>query len=296
MTAFKIQKILIPIDFSETSLLAVKHGAFMAKLYKADICLLHVFEKQWSHFNVILPQVQIEDLSGFTNKIEAKLAEIAEGIRKEYAVKTTSICAPGNIFSEIVTIVNNEKIDVVVMGTHGVSGAEEFFMGSNTFKVVTKSPCPVLSVQTHAKKLGFSTILLPIDDSSHSRQKVMQAIELASHYNSKVHILGIVDSDVNLDKFKLKINQVENFLTKHNVNFIAETINNDNPATATLAYAKKICADLIMIMTDQEESLTGFLLGNYAQQIVNHSKIPVFSIRPIEGEYKFVDLTGDWRM
>ncbi|HVA98800.1 MAG TPA: universal stress protein, partial [Bacteroidia bacterium] len=112
----------------------------------------------------------------------------------------------------------------------------------------------------------------------------------------KVHILGIIDDNVNPDKFRVKIAQVEDFLKKHDISFDSETVKGNNPAETTINYAKKINADLIMIMTDQEETLTGSLLGTYAQQIVNHSKTPVFSVRPIEGTYAPLDLTGDWRI
>lgn len=57
MKPFNVKKILIPIDFSETSLLAIEHAGFMAKLFKADLILLHVLEKNWEKFNIVEPQV-----------------------------------------------------------------------------------------------------------------------------------------------------------------------------------------------------------------------------------------------
>mgnify|MGYP005742589521 FL=1 len=71
-TNFKIQKILIPIDFSETSMLAIEHAAFTAKLFKADLVLLHVIEKHWERFNIVVPNMRIDAPSDVTEKIETR--------------------------------------------------------------------------------------------------------------------------------------------------------------------------------------------------------------------------------
>jgi nucleotide-binding universal stress UspA family protein len=169
------------------------------------------------------------------------------------------------------------------MGTHGVSGFEEFFIGSNAFRVVTEATCPVLSVQKHSIKPGFNRILLPIDSSSSSLEKVRYAAEIAKKYNSTILILGIlsVADDDAAAKLEIRLEQVEEFLDKKDVNFESSVVEGENLASISLKQAKKLKADLICIMTEQEENLTGLFLGPYAQQVVNHSKIPVLSIKPL---------------
>jgi len=142
----------------------------------------------------------------------------------------------------------------------------------------------VISVQRHSQKLGFTDILLPIDDSAHSRQKINHALVLAKHFASKLHILGLINSsdDIDLKKFELKLDQVEEYIKKCDVSCSKKIVSGSNQAKVTYDYAKSINADLIVIMSDQEESIAGrLLLGPYAQQIVNHSKIPVMSIHPV---------------
>ena len=280
MKPFNIQKILIPIDFSETSMLAIEHAGFTAQLFKAELILLHVVEKHWEQFSIIAPELRISEPSDLINAIEKKLAEVAADIRAKYGVRSTAITSSGNIFNEILSISKENNVDLVVMGTHGTSGVVEFFIGSNTFKMVTESECPVISVQAQAQKLGFKDILLPIDNSSHSRQKVNQAIVIAKHFASKIHILGLGDpSDETAGKkFEIKLDQIEEYIKKCNLPFSRKTVDAKNQAKTTYEYAKSINADLIVIMTDQDEILTGRFMGTYAQQIINHSKIPVMSI------------------
>jgi nucleotide-binding universal stress UspA family protein len=282
MKPFDIKKILIPIDFSETSLLAIEHAGFTAQLFKADLVLLHVLEKHWESFSIISPELRISSPSELNNAIEKKLSEVAGDIQKKYGVKSTYVTSTGNIFNEIHSVSKEHNVDLVVMGTHGTSGVVEFFIGSNTYKMVTQSECPVISVQAHANKLGFTDILLPIDDSAHSRQKVNHAIVLAKHFASKIHIVGLSDTtdETERNKFEIKLDQIEEYLKKCDLPYSRKTIDGKNQAKTTYDYAKAVGADLIVIMTDQEEGITGRLMGTFAQQIINHSKIPVMSIQP----------------
>lgn len=290
MKPFNIQKILIPIDFSETSMLAIEHGGFIAQLFKAELVLLHVIEKHWEQFSIIAPELRVSPPDDLINLIEKRLAEVASDILSRYGVKSMHITSTGNIFNEILSVSKEHNVDLVVMGTHGTSGVMEFFIGSNTFKMVTQSECPVISVQAHSKKIGFKDILLPIDDSAHSRQKVNHAIVLAKHFASKIHILGLSDSDKDIDvkKFEIKLEQIEEYIKKCDLPFTRKTVDGKNQATTTYDYAKSVNADLIVIMTDQDENITGRLMGTFAQQIINHSKIPVLTIQPIVAESPWV--------
>jgi nucleotide-binding universal stress UspA family protein len=290
MKSFNPQKILIPIDFSETSFIAIEHGAFTAQVFKAELVLLHVVEKHWEKFSVVAPELRVEAPTDLVNSIERRLEEVASDIRSKYGVKSTCITSDGNIFTEILAVSKENKVDLIVMGTHGTSGIVEFFAGSNTYKIVTESACPVISVRAHSTKVGFQNIVLPIDDSAHSRQKVNHAIVLAKHFAAKLHILGLADSDDadELRRFEIKLNGIEEYIKKCNISSSRKTINGGNQAKVAYDYAKSVNGDLIVIMTDQDENITGRLLGTFAQQVINHSKIPVLSIHPVEANIPFV--------
>lgn len=293
MKKFEIKKIAAPIDFSETSMLAIEHAGHMANLFKAEVILVHVQEKNWHNFNIIEPEAAFEVPPGMSDRIQGKLDELAQGLGRDYGVKASAIVTNGNVYNEIISVTKDAGADLIVMGTHGVSGFEEFFVGSNTYRVVTRSSMPVLSVQGHAKNIGFKEILLPIDDSDHSRQKVNHTLQIAKYNNSRVHIAGLNDGDLDEGKMRVKLEQVSRFLTNAGVNCTIQMLKGNNQAVMTIEHAKKINADLIVIMTDQEENIMGRFMGPYAQQIVNHSNIPVLSVHPEEGRYEFPDLTGD---
>ena len=105
------------------------------------------------------------------------------------------------------------------------------------------------------------------------------AVALAKKYGSKVHILGLLDEE-DENKFNIKLDQVQHAIESAGLSFTRKVLKVTNQAVQTVEYSKSVHADLIVIMTDQEEVLSAKLLGQYAQQIVNHSKVPVLSIHP----------------
>ncbi len=283
---FLIKKILIPFDFSETAELALEHAVFMAKLHKADIILLHVIESY--SFTSAISQAFGKSQSEFEQKIETsandRLKELTSKLHHDSGMGVQFRIESGKIYKFIVNVAEEMDVDIILMGTHGVSGFQEFLIGSNTYRVVMSAPCPVVSVQTHAKKIGFKNIVLPIDNSASSRQKVKHSVEIAKHYNSVVHIAGMATmTDVDmLRRFDVKIHQVKDYLEEHEIPYTVKMFKGENAASITMEFATQVNADLIIMMTDQEGS--GIFIGNFAQQIINHSKIPVMSIRPDEGD------------
>ncbi len=186
---------------------------------------------------------------------------------------------------------------MIIMGTHGAKGFEEIIIGSNAHKVVNYSPCPVITIQETAKNVGFTNIVMPIDNSEHSRQKVDYVIEVAKRYGSKIHILGLLETLAEEEerKFNIKLDAVEHVIKQTELPYVRKFVTGHNVAVEAMKYSDEVNADLLVIMTDHDESsLSGPFLGPLAKQVVNHSKIPVMSIHPVEhyraySEQYFID-------
>lgn len=281
MKTFQIKNILVPTDFSKTSLLAMEHAAFMARLCKADIYLLHAIEISEATYNIYNPAVLFIDLNGIEKIAVKQLDDLAKKLRNEYAITVKTLCSWGKTHTEIATAVKKNGIDLVVMGTQGASGFDEFFIGSNAHKVVTICSCPTITVQTHAIKKGFTNIVLPIDDSLHSREKADYTIALAEKFAAKIYLLGLTDKggDTAPPKLKIKMDAIEKAVKKAGLRYECKIVKGDNLAIAAMKYSKKVKADLIVVLTGQESNLNGMFLDAFAKQIVNHSRIPVMSIR-----------------
>jgi nucleotide-binding universal stress UspA family protein len=285
MIHFHSSKILIPIDFSDTSLLAVKHAAFTAQLTKGDVYLLHVINSQYARLDMFLPIVYIQNENEFAAKIDEKLLELSESIAKEYGIKVESIIKTGNPSHEIYNVAKEINASLIVMGTHGHTAFEELVIGSNALKTINRAPCPTMTMSYEANHKGYTKILIPIDTSPHTRQKVNYSLELAKSFSAAVYALALLDSDEEAEKptMELILHQIENIANLKDVPFHSDVISNvKNRATETINFAEKIDADLIIIMTDQDAEISSFFLGPYAQQIIHLSKVPVIAIKPEE--------------
>ncbi len=283
MIHFNSNKILIPVDFSDTSLLAIKHGAFLAKYTKGDVYLLHVINKQYEHYAVLEQPMHLETPEAYETGASNKLNELATSVSKEYGVSVNTIVSLGNPTKEIINTAKDIKADLVVMGTHGYSPLEELVIGSNTLKVITKSACPVMTMSEKAKKFGYTNILMPIDTSGHSRQKVNYSIELAKAFSAHLHVVGLLGRDDENEAAGMDVvmTQIKKFATDKSVTCTSEVLKDvKNRADATIKHAEKVKADLVIIMTDQDAEISGFFLGPYSQQVIHHSKVPVIAVTP----------------
>jgi len=274
-------KILIPVDFSPTSMRAVSHGAFLAKLTKGELVLLNV-QKNAELLDVIIPALKLKDISVITNYITAKLKTLAESISKEYNIVVKPVVSMGNITSEIVKTADKLKVGTIVMGTQGGDSSNDLFLGSNSYRLLTKSPVPVMTVRTISPKVGYKNIVLPIDLSEHSRQKVNLAIQLATKFGAHLHLLGLLSKNDTDHKFKLDVilPQIEKLAAAKKIVCTSDIKATPNKAKTTLTYAKNKKADLIITMSDQSAEFSRFILGSYAHQLINDSLIPVLSIPP----------------
>lgn len=283
---FHIEKILVPYDFSSSSESALEHAIVMARNFRAEIHLLHVVES--FSFTSLISQAFSKSQSEFETKVEEKadekLKEIASAATAKLGRIVQSRMEKGKIFKTIIDVAEKLNVDIIIVGAHGAGGVQEKLIGSNAAKVVMNAECPVLTVHSETAHTNFKNIVLPIDNSSVSRQKVRHATEIAKTYRSTVHVVGAIDtSDLDLKrKFDLKVHKVGDFLDEHEITNTVKSIKGEQLAQIALDNAQLTNADLIVIMTEQEGS--SLFLGNAAQHVINHSTVPVLTIRPDKGD------------
>lgn len=295
MIHFNPSKILIPVDFSDTSMLAIKHGAFTAQLAKGNVYLLHVINIQFFSSEMFLPTVNVSNQMDFEKIAQEKLLQLADQVKKEYGVNVECITKIGSPNREITDIAKEIGATLIVMGTHGYTAMEELVIGSTALKVITKAPCPTMAMNSDADHKGFNKIMLPIDTSAHSRQKVNYAMELAKKFSASVHAVALLDSGEETEKpaMELILHQIDTIAKKEGVSYHHDVVSKvKNRATATVEYSAKIGADLVIIMTDQDAELSGFFLGPYSQQVIHLSKVPVICIRPVISDTDISILSG----
>ncbi|MFN5829345.1 MAG: universal stress protein [Bacteroidota bacterium] len=287
MKTFDIKNILTPTDFSDTAAMAIEHSAFMARMSRATLHLLHVIKVSEFTYAINNPATLSNNLDDLENFCIDKLQKIASDLNLKHGINIKTTVSRGNPVQEIETAVASNHIDVVVMGTHGLSGFNEYFIGSNAHKTIKRCPCPVITVRADSQKTGFQHIVLPIENSYHSLEKVNRTVDLAKLYAAKIHLLGVRHDheELALKKFDIMIENVESVIAHAGVAYDKTIIDGDHLGEQTLKFAKKMNADLIVILADKESELNDTPFGALAKQMVNHTKIPVLSIKPKEGKF-----------
>ncbi|MFA8300955.1 MAG: universal stress protein [Hyphomicrobiales bacterium] len=276
------KKVLVAIDFSPCSLNALEHALVIADKAKADLRMVWVESP-----NVYKKYVNTD----YRSKIlDANVNKLEELCFKYKVALTDSVIdykiRKGKVYQEIVKEADEIDAWLVVTGTHGSSGFEEFWVGSNANKVVTSITRPIITIRDSNKETVrvLKKIVLPIDDTMETRQKVPFAVELASVFKAKIYLLKIFRSKVEsiVERTNQYAHQVEVYLDSHQIDYKETDIHSEQIATATLKYADEIDASLIVTMTEQEAGTMSFLLGPSAAKLVHHSRIPVLSIHPKE--------------
>lgn len=284
------ERILVPIDFSETSMIALDYALYIAEYLHSEITLLHVHETEgFSNPLKSLLFKSSSDQKAIDSSVEKQLMEIAEKAKNTVPqIKVLTKSGEAKVSKQITDTAEEIKADLIVMGTRGTRAGDKSIGGANSFRVVATAPCPTITVSKKRTDKGFKDIVLPIDTSRESREKVDDAIAMATHFGSAVHIAAVTssDDDVIYNHLKKVALQVQTYIEQDDIKCTNDFFAKKNITLSTLDHARKVNADLIIIMTEQEPS--GLFMGPYAQQMINQSEIPVMSIRPKEREMDFV--------
>lgn len=259
--------ILIPIDFTEQSLSAIKQSYNLAKYTHSKIIILHVYEKAG--------QERYDEL-----KALCKQTEEESGV-----VPIEYMNVKGSIYVETDRIAEEIKATLIVVGLESHMKFKDIFGGSAS-KLIRKAPCPVITIRGKEHRDGCENILLPVDLSRESREKVDAAVQFAQYFGASIRILSIFSpSDLAYENQLLAYaHQVKQFVKGKGISCTNKSIASDNIAETVVEYANKIEADIIMIMNKPDLNVKEFFSGTAAQHIVDISNIPVMTLNPIKRE------------
>lgn len=275
-----MKDIIVAIDFAESSLNSLEHAITIAERARWNITMIWV-NKHGTTSAIIEDKFNEQQI-----EVETRFQEMIEKYKSRLPNNTISyVIKKGKVHREVVNLANERKAELIVCGTHGSSGFEQFLIGSNANKIVASSNCPVITIRSGVNiARNLSRIVLPIDSTLETRQKVPFTSRLAKWFDAEVHILGLYPSTVKAVQMLVDsyCDQVAKHFDEFEIKYVRTSMIADNPTKSTLDYAQSIDANLLTMMTAQETNMLSFFYGTYAQQMVNQSPIPVLSIHPRE--------------
>ncbi len=276
-----MKNIIIPIDFSEDSLKGIDLALLFTRKQYTNIQLVYV-QKKSSDYNS--PGYFEEENKWAEKKFKDILAKYESGLENDS--KLRYIIKSGKIYKEIVSQVESYKDAMVIASTHGASGFEEFFMGSNAFKIISATERPVLTTRTGNIPEDIRKIVMPLDVTIDTRQKVPITAELAELFGAEVHIITVSSSRGQRITKRLEAysRQSAGYFTAKKVPYRQKSLFGENVVDLAVVYADSVNADMITIMKEQSRSLT--FIGNLTHQLLNRATIPVLTLSNKETHIK----------
>jgi nucleotide-binding universal stress UspA family protein len=273
-----MKRILVPTDFSEHAENALKAAAIIAKKNKCEIFLLHLLELPNQMNDAMTSGGSIPEVMLFIKKANEKLQKIKEhpylnGISVNASVQFE------RAFNGILSFNKKNKIDLIIMGSHGTSGIEEVLIGSNTEKVVRLSDIPVLVIKKDVGELNFKNIVFASDFSKEIRKPFKKMVEFVEIFDANLFLVMICTPN----SFKTTLNAektMKDFIENYDIkNYSLHIFNDTNIENGITNFSKTIDADLIGLCTHGRTGLAHFFNGSISEDLVNHTTKPVITFK-----------------
>ncbi len=289
-----MEKLLVPIDFSDESKNALKFAVKIARQEKATIDLLNVIEQTGkAAFSATgeppSSNVNMDDV--FTLKLmkktKADLHKLIEENSYEDVVKgyKVEVDAVAPLHEAITNAVEKNGYDAVVMGTKGSKGLNEIIFGSNTEKVVRNATCPVFTIKKGIDVNSIKDVVFPSDFQEDLDITGRKLKEIENFMGARIHML-YVDPYKDHKSKESAFEAMEDFASKHGItNYTHNIIENNNVEKGIEEFTKKLGNCMIAIVTHGKSGFEQFFFNNsVAEALVNHSQHAIVTLNTVMEE------------
>ncbi|MFO7722501.1 MAG: universal stress protein, partial [Bacteroidales bacterium] len=201
--------IVVGVDFSDSSINCLEHALTIARKAGADLLMV------WVNIPSIAKNLLSEKDADINQVVSEKFEQLARKYQPmlfngkiEYTIRK------GKVYKEIAHLAKEKEADLILVGTHGTSGYDPFWIGSNANKLISIAPCPVITIRLGVDiNRELTKIVLPLDDTRETRQKVAITTDIAMYFNAEVYLLGVYTSSV--DHYRHLIDSYCDQVVKH---------------------------------------------------------------------------------
>jgi len=277
-----MKTILVPTDFSEYSRDALDFALQFAENTGSEVHLLHIIDSPVAHTFSTLGIISQDKRN---DEYDEELVRIVKSKIKDLTLEKSSqeiIIVPevfiGKPYENISKHISQHAADLIIMGTKGCSGLKEFFIGSNTEKVVRYSKCPVISIPepvnfADINEIVFATDLIDDDGKVIESIKTFQKI-----FDARISLLWVNTIHIIQNEEEIK-NNLEKLARDHNLEkFSINVIKGVSAEIGIMNFVEKVGADLIAMATSSRHGLAHIFSGSLAEDIVNHSQCPIWTL------------------
>lgn len=271
-----MKHILVPCDFSEQSSNALKFAVQLQKTSKSEIHLLHVVDLPFLYDTMLMPALSFEQerLQDVQNVALEKLERMAKNIDMPVKIKVLT----GSPSEKMLEYIAANAISLVIMGTKGATGMKEIFIGSNTEKIVRAAPVPVIAIKDDVRPRQIKNIVFPNTIQSDAHEGLVAKVkELQHSLQAHLHVVYI-NTPLNFKQDSETRANLAHFAKHYMLHDCTTHVFNDvDEENGIVNFTKLIDADMIAVGTHGRKGLAHLLSGSLAEDLVNHSRIPIWT-------------------
>ena len=273
-----MKRILVPTDFSKHAVYALRVAAQIAKKNNSEIYLLHMLELPHQGSDAVSTGSAIPQIMFFKDMAINKLETLMESDFLE-GINVSEIIQFEKAFDGIMEISKKNNVDLIVMGSHGASGYEEMFIGSNAEKVVRSSEVPVLVIKNETEEFKADKLVFASDFSDEIIKPFAKLVEFATIFNSHLDLV-MINTPNSFKSTAVAEKIMTDFLEGTNfTNYSTHIYNDVNVEKGILNYASSVDADLIGMCTHGRTGFSHFFNGSISEDLVNHTVRPVITFK-----------------
>ncbi|ELY63123.1 universal stress protein [Natrinema versiforme] len=276
-------RILVPVDGSDSATVALDHALEIAADHDATVTLLYVADtNEPSQTRIGTDVVDVLVREG---------EEIVSDARERAAdrdVPATTDVVQGGPADAIVDYAERKDVDLVAMGTHGRDGLEGYVIGSVAERVVNAAPMPVLTVRAtdDTPTYPYESVLVPSDGSDHAGIALELGADTATRNDATVHILtvleeqlfgSLIDRTDREDRAVDLLADAESTVTDLGVDDVVTAVETGSVPDQITTYADREGIDLVVMGTHGRTGLDEHFLGSITERVLRSASSPVLT-------------------
>ncbi len=265
-----MKNLLLPTDFSECADYALEAAAQLALRFGARLHLFHLMDvpEEWAQ-----PEEEDRALRAVKEKLSERRERYPEvNTDSHYVVK-------GSLPERIKAFASDHGIDLIVMGSYGISGKSEYFIGSNTQRVIRMVNCSTLIVKNPPGELEFRKVVFASSFNENEKEAFRHFKDFVKHFLPEIHLVAIHTSSFFDPPYTVTKEAMEDFKTLSNPFTCTTHIFKDFTVERGIRrFSEDLGAQLIGISNHQRHPLRRMLIGSKVEALINHADVPVLTI------------------
>jgi len=279
-----MKKLLIPVDFSDTSDAAVDFGLQLAEKCGYHVMLFHSVDFMHTYESMYMDAPHVQS---FTQQVVKDMEVELDNLLRRCSRDNLSISkhlTTGGMLSDMRNIVAEEDVDLIVMGTKGASGIKEFFIGSTTEKIVRLIDKPIIAIPGNTKVDDIRKIMVPVALDEIRPSFLRQVSFFQQLFRAAIAFIW-VKTPHNIENEDLLNEEFNNLISEYEIaSSTFRIVRNVFPQDGIAIAAKEGEADMLAMATHARRGLSHLFSGSLTEEVINHVKLPLWALKIDEEE------------